>query len=128
MSSGLSRCSIPRSAPPMTPGAGSGAESPGQIQPVFPREQPSPIRPRSKTVTSAPPRVSANAHESPTTPPPTTATRTYSVAGEAVRLNLLFRDAGLEERCFDCLRHPWRASDHEMERRQFAAEHIFEHF
>ena len=41
-------------------------------------------------MTSAPPRRSAKAHESPTTPPPTTATRTGLVAAERVRLNLLF--------------------------------------
>jgi hypothetical protein len=58
----------------MTLGAGSGAESAGQIQPVFPNEHPSPQRPRSRRTTSAPARASECAHASPTAPPPTTAT------------------------------------------------------
>ncbi len=58
----------------MTCGAGRGAESAGQIQPVFPNEHPSPQRPRSRRTTSARARASECAHASPTAPPPTTAT------------------------------------------------------
>ncbi len=60
----------------MMRGAGSGAESAGQIHPVLPYEQPSPHRPRSSTTTSAPARARESPHASPIAPPPTTATRT----------------------------------------------------
>src|SRR5919197_835402 len=46
----------------------------GHTQPVFPRETPPPTVARSRTTTSAPRRESSQAHASPITPPPTTAT------------------------------------------------------
>jgi hypothetical protein len=58
------------------PGAASGVESVGTTQPVFPREAPPPTAPASSTTTSKPRSCSEKAEHSPTTPAPTTATRT----------------------------------------------------
>ncbi len=42
-----------------TPGAASGVEIVGEIQPVLPSDAPPPSAPRSSTITSAPARRSA---------------------------------------------------------------------
>ena len=60
------------------PGAGSGKVRLGTTQPVFPRETPPPISPRSSSVTEAPARVNSQAQASPMTPPPTTTTEERS--------------------------------------------------
>src|SRR4051812_22535818 len=67
----------------MTPGAGTGADSPGVTHPAFPAEAPSPQRLRSITVTSAPRRASDHAEARPITPPPITATLTTQMVSAA---------------------------------------------
>src|SRR5947207_3147787 len=47
----------------------------GHTQPALPRDAPPPTSARSSTTTSAPRLWSSQAQESPTTPPPITATR-----------------------------------------------------
>src|SRR3954471_14302045 len=66
------------------PGAGSGYVKLGEIHPVFPRDTPAPIAPRSTTTTSAPRRRSSHAQARPTTPAPTTATRGSLIAPSSV--------------------------------------------
>ena len=71
----LARRNIHRSDFAVRPGAGSGVETEGQTQPLFPREHPPPTPPASTTTGSAPSFFRYQAVASPTTPPPTTPTR-----------------------------------------------------
>ena len=59
MTSAPRRSKAERSPLRSTPGAASGVEIVGEIQPVLPSDAPRPSAPRSSSTTSAPARLSA---------------------------------------------------------------------